>query len=959
MSGTHFTILGPVEVRWSDGREPSLSGKQRAVLASLLLHANTLVSRERLVEALWERPPNSAVANLHAYLTQLRRALPPDTRLLTRGTGYLLAATPEEVDLLAFDHAVQLAQDEHEHGNVRGAVREYEKSLSLWRGHVAEGTELAGWALARATQVDERRTAVRLSWAEAKLSLGEAGDVIDVLRALVAEQPLSESAWRLLMLALAHSGHRDAALIAYQRARAVIVDQLGVEPSRQLQRLQTDILAGTVAVPAPQTWQRICQLPSDIADFVGRAEELGHVLTALRPAPRRTAPAVVVLSGSPGVGKSTLAVHAAHRLRDDFHDGQLYLNLRSGDTAGEPAALLAEALRSLQWPGSDIPDSVQARAALYRSLLADRAVLVVLDDAEHESQVRCLLAGTPRSAVLVTSRGPLATLAGATRVSLGMPSEAEGQSLLERIVGADRVRGEPEAARTIVLACGQLPLAIRVAGARLSIRPAWPLRELATRLTDGRPLDELTLGELDLRTTFSVSYELLPELPRRAFRLIGLSGIGSVAEWSVTALLGTSVREADAALETLVAAGLLRASTVDRSGQTRYRMHDLLRRFAAERAATEDSPQQRQTAIQRLVDESLARLRVAGLEHPPPMVPLMARARSGGHLPGPAERMSAEWLSAERETLLAAAQAVPSEPAAELALRLVPFLVTSGLRADAVRLLQNTARRAPEQDTAMLARLALADIELDGERFAAARDMFQSVFDHFDDGEDSHAAAYALTGLVACDLLAVEPGQGARTGIRAAMSRFESADIVGPLLDTLVAICGAQPQDHRDTIRILRQTLLLAKDQHYGEPVMRFLRTLVTGIVCFRENDLRGAIDRYEESLDIIGELGWGPGERYVLRRLSEGYRAVGRYADAVTALRRLSLMSTKASDMYSEALSAYLLGEISLDHGQRQAAAKHFMRCYDLMDEHDQPTWRTRALRMIDIARDGQTTEV
>ncbi|MFI7133500.1 AfsR/SARP family transcriptional regulator [Nonomuraea sp. NPDC050153] len=953
MSEATFMILGPVEVRWSDGREASLNGKQRAVLASLLLYANTLVPKQRLLEALWETPPNSAVPNLQSYIAQLRRALPPGTRLLTRGKGYLFEATLEEVDLLAFEQAARLAQAEHDQGNVWGAVHQYERALSLWRGTLAEGTELAGPALARATQVEERRSAIWLSWAEAKLSLGRPAEVIEDLRGFVAEHALSERAWRLLMLALSQTGQRDEALAAYRHVRAALVDQLGIEPTNQLQQLHADILNGTVTVTKPETWRPVCQLPPDIADFVGRAEELRQVTTVLRPAAEHTAPAIAVLTGPPGVGKSTLAVHAAHKLRDDFHDGQLYLSLRTGDTVREPLALLADALRSLQKSGSDIPDSVEGRAALYRSLLADRAMLVVLDDAEHEGQVRCLLPGTPRSTVMVTSRGPLSTLAGATRISLGVPSEMAGRSLLERIAGEERVQAEPDAARAIVLACGRLPLAIRVAGARLATRPTWPLRELATRLTGGHPLDELALGELDIRKTFAVSYRLLPDLPRRAFRLIGLAGIDSTAEWIVTALLDASPREADASMEALVAAGLLSAGELDQSGHLRYRMHDLLRKFAYERAQAEDSSEQRDLAMQRFVDESLERVRVAGPKYPPPMVPLMAQSHSKGCSHG-----GVEWLSAERETLLTAIQVAAPEAAAELALRLAPLLVTNGFQTDAEDLLQSVIQRAPDQDTAMLMYLALADIELDCGRFHQARTMFQAGFNHFAHGDDPHSAAYALTGLAACDLLEEQPEHQTEIDIRKILSRFKSTDGIGDLVDSLIAICGARPPDHQEVVRIFRQALLLAKDQQYREPAMRLLRILVTGIICFREHDFQGAVARYREALDATQVLGWGPGERYVLRRLGEFYHAAGRYADAIDALHQLSLLSARAGDVYGEALSAFSLGELVLERGQRQVAAEYFMRCYDLMDKHGHPTWPARARRMIDITRTEQGSE-
>jgi tetratricopeptide (TPR) repeat protein len=251
------------------------------------------------------------------------------------------------------------------------------------------------------------------------------------------------------------------------------------------------------------------------------------------------------------------------------------------------------------------------------------------------------------------------------------------------------------------------------------------LRELAARLSTGHPLDELALGGLDVRTTFAVSYQLLPALPRRAFRLVGLTGMASVTEWVVAALLGESTRDADVALEALVAAGLL---TADSQGQPRYHLHDLVREFSCERAQVEETPEQRDSAVRRLVKESLTRLRRAALER-------------------------VAWLPAERDTLLAVALLAAPEAAAELAIRLAPFLVRNGLQAEAVRLLRDAVERAPTRETAMLARLALADVDLDRGRFPQARNTFQLAFDHFNRMDAVTSAAYALTGVVACDLL--------------------------------------------------------------------------------------------------------------------------------------------------------------------------------------------------------------
>lgn len=551
-----FGILGPVVAR-TDGREVHLGGKPRAALAALLLHANTVVSRDRLIAALWEEPPASAVANVQTHITQLRRAL-PGARLLTRGPGYLLEAGPDEVDLLAFEDETRLARTAPDPAV---AAARLERALALWRGRPAEDVRFGPAMTARLAELEERLAEARSDWAQTRLDLGMHAEVIGALRAFAAEQPLRERGWQQLILALWRSGRRGEALDAYRQARDTLVTELGLEPGPELRRLQSAILSGAEPPPpapvvaAPARKDTVCQLPADIADFVGRESELETLLTALRPADTTVLPIAAII-GPPGIGKSTLAVRAAHLLRPYYPDGQLYLRLSGASTPREPGALLAELLRALRVEGGVMPESTEERAALFRSLLADRAVLVVLDDAADGPHVRDLLPGTPRSAVLVTSRGPLTTLPGAVTVQLGTPSEDEARELLESLAGLARVRADPAAARTILLACGLLPLAIRIAGARLAARPAWPLKALAARLAEpGAPLDELALAGQDLRAHFAMAYEALPEPARRAFRLVGLAGLESSADWSVAALMGVPPREAETAVEALALAG--------------------------------------------------------------------------------------------------------------------------------------------------------------------------------------------------------------------------------------------------------------------------------------------------------------------------------------------------------------------------------------------------------------------
>jgi DNA-binding SARP family transcriptional activator/energy-coupling factor transporter ATP-binding protein EcfA2 len=935
LSNATFKILGPVQVRSSDGGEARLSGKQRALLVSLLLHIGTLVPRQRLVAALWETPPRSAFANLQTYIAQLRRVLPPGTRLVTGEKGYLLEAFPEEVDLLAFEQAVRSARAEHERVNVEGAVHQYERALSLWRGRVAEGTVLAGPALVRAIQVEEQRTNARLNWAEAKLSLSQPAEVIEDFRVFVAEQPLHERAWHLLILALSQAGRRAEALSTYRQARATLISELGIEPGPALRGLQYDILSGEMAPPR----RPICQLPADIADFVGRERELARISALCSPDTH--APPVVIITGPPGVGKSTLAVHAAHLLRAAFPDGHLYLRL-GAPSPRDPAALLAELLRALN--AHSIPDSTEERATLYRSMVADRSMLIVLEDATSERQITPLLPGTSPCAVLVTSRGPLPPLPGSSVVQLAVPSHDEARTLLERVASVARVRTDPEAAAAIVRACGRLPLAIRVAGARLVTRPAWPLRDLADRLASTGTLDELSLGGHGVRANFAISYEALPAAARRSFRLLGLTGLRSTAEWVVAALMDSPRREAEESMEALMLAGLV-TEEADQSGQPRYRMHDLLAAYARERAHAEEDSVRQGAALARFTSECLRRLRKAAGDYPPPMIPSAARPVSES-----AAGEGSAWLHAERETLITAVTVAEPRTAAELAHLLSPFLVVSGFADEATAMLESVVRRAPDRRTAMVTRLLLADIALEHRRVRVARPWLEELADHFAAEGDQHAELYVLTGLGTCHLLEGDP-ERAWPIIARAIAGFEARGDTGGLVNVLITAVGVRRTagEHDEAIALCHRGLGLTGERRYGDYAVRFHRSL--GISLYEMGRIEDAIGHYEESIGLSRELGWGPGEQITLRRLGEAYGRLGRFEQAATVLARCRDMFVRTGDVYGEALTDYTLGELSLEQHQLEEALSFFTRCHQLTEELD---LRARAQDRIDALSAG-----
>jgi NB-ARC domain len=383
-----------------------------------------------------------------------------------------------------------------------------------------------------------------------------------------------------------------------------LVEQLGLEPGHELQRLERAILTGDPLLEVPSTHPIApAQLPADVTDFTGRQTQLA-TLTQLA-AGDRAATVLVTIRGKAGIGKTTLAVHAAHQLRARYPDGQLYVNLRGME--GNPltaADVLARFLRSLGMDRLAIPDDIEERAALYRSRLADRRALILLDDAACEAQVRPLLPGTPGCAVLVTSRVRLTGLGGAQLIDLDVLGLDHAVELLARVVGPARVTAEPAAAREIVRFCSFLPLAIRVAGARLCARPHWPLSRLAAELTDeDTRLDVLRLADLDVRASLARSYETLDIMARRAFRLLGLLQVRDFAPWVTAALLDIPQTRAEDLMDTLVDLHLLEVAGQDPSGQVRYRFDALLRSYAREVAAAHE-PQPRQLAALARVDSA-------------------------------------------------------------------------------------------------------------------------------------------------------------------------------------------------------------------------------------------------------------------------------------------------------------------------------------------------------------------
>ncbi|MFI6599710.1 BTAD domain-containing putative transcriptional regulator [Nonomuraea sp. NPDC050536] len=641
-----FRVLGPVEVH-VDGRAVPIPGpRPRALLAALLLSPNRLVTVDRLVDAIWgEEPPASAVPNLRQHVTALRRMLGPESSRISGqpGRGYRIELLPGELDLDVFTDLVARAQQEGEPGLLGQA-------LAVWRGEPLQDLPPHPIFTSAAGRLGERRLAVLEDWFEARLASGGHDELLPELRAQVVEHPLRERLWALLMRALHQAGRRGDSLAAYARAGAVLADELGVEPGPELQELHARLLSGPRATWVPR------QLPPAAGHITGRDSALARLD---RLSQESSAVVIAVIDGGAGVGKTTLAVHWAHRAQARFPDGQLYVDLRGFDATCSvmaPADAVRGVLETLGVPAERMPATLEARTALYRSLLADRRVLVVLDNARDAEQVRPLLPGSPGCMAVVTSRNRMPGLVaaqGAHPLSLDLLPVAESRELLARRLGQARVQAEPDAVEEIIARCARLPLALAVIAARAAGRPGLPLAALAAELRATAGLLDAFDGEdvaTQVRAVFSWSYRALGAGAARLFRLFAVHPGPDLGLTAAAGLAGVPPRQAR-----LLLAELTRAHLVLEHVPGRYSFHDLLRAYATELVHAHDPLAERQAALRRLFDHYLhtacaaARLLSPHREPFPlaPSAPYVALDEPADH------RWALSWFAAEDAVLLA------------------------------------------------------------------------------------------------------------------------------------------------------------------------------------------------------------------------------------------------------------------------------------------------------------------
>ncbi|MGC5289165.1 BTAD domain-containing putative transcriptional regulator [Micromonospora sp. DT231] len=597
-----FGILGPLRV--GGGEATVTAGRDRIVLATLLLRAGRLVPVEELVDAVWEeRPPATARAQLQTCVSRLRRrfaelGLTPEA-IVTDPAGYGVRTGPDDLDVEVFARGVEAARAAAEAGWLDDARTEYRAALALWRGPALGGIPSRS-VRRRAQALDEQRLTALEECVDVELRLGRGAELIDELTESVDQHPLRERLRGQLMLALSSVGRQADALGVYREGRRSYAEELGIEPGAELQKLHQRVLAGDLVLAgrASSPIQPVRSLPRAIGDFTGRQQTLARLIKDVEAGAR-----IQLIDGMAGSGKTTLAVHVATALANDYPDAQLYIDLHghSERTPLTPAAAVATLLRQLGLPAERVPTNQDDRLALWRTELAGRRALLVLDNAATADQVTPLLPNGSHCLVLITSRRRLVGVDEGRPSSLPVLDTDEAIELLGHVVGVDRVAAEPEAATEVVRRCGHLPLAIRLAGARLAHRPRWRIADLAERLMSRPdPLAEFEAGDRSVARAFALSYAQVSPTAQRAFRLLGLHP-GVRFDNSVAAVLAElPLPDAQDLLDELVDANL-----VEEAEPGRYRLHDLVREYARTLVSEPGREAERRDGIERLLDHHL------------------------------------------------------------------------------------------------------------------------------------------------------------------------------------------------------------------------------------------------------------------------------------------------------------------------------------------------------------------
>ncbi|SEH01795.1 DNA-binding transcriptional activator of the SARP family [Nonomuraea solani] len=913
-----FSVLGPLRATHADEPIAISAGKQRVVLATLLLNAGQEISYDELSHRVWyaDAPVNARSA-LYTYVTRLRRVLGDSdepTLIRTHAQGYVIDVEQDRLDLARFRRLVRHAGQAAGEGDLAGEAELLGQALELWREPVLANVPSEVVHRDDVPRLAEERVRTLERWFEVSLRLGRHDHVVGDLLVAAGAYPLREGLQAQLMLALYRSGRQAEALKAYHGTAMLLRRELGVDPGKELRTLQHAILhddpelaasppAETRLTTGPQPPPVPGELPADVAGFVGRATEVERLTELTTRGKRRMA----AITGAGGIGKSALALHVAHRVAADFPDGQLYVDLL-GSTLGveplPPREVLARFLRSLGVTDSAIPSSVEEAAGRFRSLCGGKRVLIVLDNAHSAAQVRPLLPGSATCAVLLTSRRTLGSLTEFGHHELGALPEEEATALLTGLVGADRVGAERAACAEIVRVCAGMPLALQIVAARLHTRASWPIQVIADRLGgEQRRLTELRADDRAVRTSLQVSYEdLRAGASARMFRLLGLLESPDTSVPVAAALAGLPEPEAERILDRLADERLLQTATPGR-----YRLHDLVRLFARERVTDEEPEDARTRAVQRALHCQLATARTAlRLIHPHLQWPAALSPRELVH-PGIAlndRRDAREWIRAENGNFVATVRQAMDAPgdgpslAVALGTAMATFMDYLGLW----------------QAQRELAGLAVTAADRTGDLLNRATAHSKLGWSMIQLGESLDSIPHLQTALAALRELGNDRGEAAQL--------------------TNLATAFRHLRRMEEAIDHYRQALAIYDRLGIGLAQGVCLTNL--GLVYQRIDRPRDAIETHERAVAILESLEEDETLVSAMGNLAEAYRLGGDTRQAIACFRRvLAIDHQVGSGSYPEAEHLWGLGRALYDAGEHEAAREHWRRSaavlYDL----------------------------
>jgi tetratricopeptide (TPR) repeat protein len=910
-----FRVLGPIEL-WSAGQQCDLGPtRARCVLAILMLTPRTIVPTDVLIDRIWDtEPPPKARESLSVYITRLRaslrQALGESVRLVGRSRGYELDVDPDVVDLHQFRRLRRQADALAGNGDAEAATLLLREADRLWRGQAFAGIRGDWMARMRASLEEERRAAI-LKRVECELELGRHADLVGDLGNLLTQYPLDEAFVAHQMTALYGSGRAGEALSLYRDTRSQIVDELGTEPGPALAELHQrmlshdpDLTAATGLVSPSRQLSRTAPpdtLPPEMVEFVGRDEELSLLIGSAGAGPR-----IRIIEGMAGVGKTALAVHAARTVADQYPDGTFYLNFQTHDP-GLPSLDAAEALhrllRMLSAPATRIPDATGERAALLRAQLSRRRAIVILDDAAGPEQIQPLLPSSGQSLILITTRRRLSGLAGTHGLTLDVLPMADAVALFQRVAGRSRASDEDAAAAAVQL-CGRLPLAIQLAAGRLAHDYPPRLADLVEELSH-TPVPAPGAASPQVMSAFDLSYRSLEPEHQQFFRRLGISPCASISQQAAAALGGVTLAESQQAL-----AALLDHHLLARAPGGQFRFHDLIREYAAVRAAREDPRAEQRRAIGRLLDYYLTNADQADrVLHPfrrPMPVPAAHQPTASVALVTP--NGAAGWLDAEWRNILQAAQYAGrhewQQKCADLIHVLGGFLEVSANWDEAIvahTLALQASRDLVDRERVARASLELSEVSQQTGRHEAALPLAEEAAEIYRSLGDRRGEAEALDQIGLAHQRAGRSRESLAYFSEARARYGDTADQHG-VATTLShsGIAAWQLGRYPDAMENLRDALLLyqAVGDRRGEA--KTLNNL--GRVQLNFGYHRDALDGYQKSLAIFREIGGAQNEAILYHNIGAVYYYKGSYEEGLAGYRRALTIYREIGDLPNEA---------------------------------------------------------